>query len=474
MEDAISNLSYPRVIPHTIGLVAEQLFQDIPQVELLQWLARGSLKQNLCRAIRLWVWLNTLYGESKYRLPLAESFTFADWRDNFFTPTHTKGEEIPKLHDANCPCAKTTAEWLFDAKTGILETEWKRSLISHTAIDTSLLDELLQRRLFGLTRRSLQGDLEILAELGWLVYQKNKYYPVHEFPSHPTNIPQEPTAAKLGAYEWNFLHPDLAAIAQNHSQQIDGVQRFFLKLDYVIPYATIDQVDNWQYELKELWAKKIVPPIKLTYDSARVGNSVNCIVYPVCIYYVQRAVYLCAFGESPDRKTDWYNFRLDRIQRMTPLEWKHPVIPQPLRQCYQTSTLPSPDDIAVQLSQAWGFDFYLPKRLMLLRFQREYHDLYIKDTFRHETFESITYQQTQHLITQEVPQFIQQQSLLEIIAHRSQQDAYYRVYYRHRDNNVVMRLRAWRPQCEVLLPWDLRQNMKSEVQQEAQLYDYGF
>ncbi|MDF5715023.1 MAG: TIGR03985 family CRISPR-associated protein [Rhizonema sp. NSF051] len=463
--------------------MAEQLFQDIPQVELLQWLARGSLKQNLCRAIRLWVWLNTLYGESKYRLPLPEPFTFADWRDNFFTPTHTKGEEIPKLHDANCPCAKTTAEWLFDAKTGILETEWKRSLISHTAIDTSLLDELLQRRLFGLTRRSLQGDLEILAELGWLVYQKNKYYPVHQFPSHPTNIQPEPTAAKLGAYEWNFLHPDLAAMsddkplrvyAQNHSQQIDGVQRFFLKLDYVIPSATIDQVDNWQYELKELWAKKIVPPIKLTYDSARVGNTVDCIVYPVCIYYVPQAVYLCAFGESPDRKTDWYNFRLDRIQRMTPLEWKHPLIPQLLRQGYQTCTLPSPDDIAVQLSQAWGFDFYLPKRLILLRFQRDYHDLYIKDTFRHETFESITYQQTQHLITQEVPQLIQQQSLLEILAHRSQQDAYYRLDYRHRDNNVIMRLRAWRPQCEVLLPWDLRQNMKSELQQEAQLYDLGF
>nr|WP_202895729.1 TIGR03985 family CRISPR-associated protein [Iningainema tapete] len=438
---------------------------------MLQWLARGSLKQNLNRAIRLWVWLRTLYGDDKNNLLLAESFTFADWRNAFFTATHPKGEAIPKLHDANCPCAKTTAEWLFNAQTGMNEVEWKRSLISHTNIDTSLLNKLLQQRLFGITRRSLQGDLEILAELGWLVYQNQKYYRVDELPSRPTNIQEEPTTAKLGIYEWNFLHPDLAAIAQNHAQQIDGVQRFFLKLDYVIPHATIDQVDNWQYELKELWAKKIVPPINLTYNSARVGNTVDCIVYPVCIYYVQRAVYLCAFGESPDRQTDWYNFRLDRIQQMTPLQWKHSAIPLPLRQCYQKASLPSPDYIAVQLSQAWGFDFYLPKRLMLLRFEREYHDRYIRDTFRHETFEPITYQQAQRLITREVSQ---QQSLLEILAHCSQQDAYYRVYYRHKDNNVVMRLRAWRPQCEVLLPWDLRQIIAKEVQQEAQLYNIGF
>lgn len=40
----------------------EQIFIDTPQIELLQWLARGSLKQNLLRAIRLWVWLRSLYG----------------------------------------------------------------------------------------------------------------------------------------------------------------------------------------------------------------------------------------------------------------------------------------------------------------------------------------------------------------------------------------------------------------------------
>lgn len=55
--------------------MAEQLFRDTPSVELLQWLARGSLKQNLARAVRLWVWLRLLYGDESERLDLPDSFT---------------------------------------------------------------------------------------------------------------------------------------------------------------------------------------------------------------------------------------------------------------------------------------------------------------------------------------------------------------------------------------------------------------
>ncbi len=50
----------------------------------------------------------------------------------------------------------------------------------------------------------------------------------------------------------------------------------------------------------------------------------------------------------------------------------------------------------------------------------------------------------------------------------------YQVYYRDGDTNVGLRLRAWRPKSEVLLPWELRQTIAKEVRQEAQLYDLGF
>lgn len=449
----------------------ELVFQDVPQVELLQWLARGSLKQNLLRAIRLWVWLRSLYGDNQERIILDDCFSYADWRNAFFSPTHPKGEQIPHIHDSHCFCAKTTAEWLFNEKTRIVPSQWQELLLTHTGIKKSKLNEILKQRLFGVTRRSLQGDLEILAKLGWLIYKNENYYRVSQFPLRPVTSTNETESSKMSAYELNFLHPDLVEIAQNHSQKINDIQRFFLQLDYVIPSSTIDLVSNWQDELRQLWAKTPVPPIKLIYDSARIGDFVTCVVYPVCIYYMQRAVYLCAYGESPDRQTDWYNFRLDRIQDITSLEWDNPQIPQNLQQHYPKLSLLSPDYIAEEMSNAWGFDFYLPSSLMLLRFDRDYNDRYIQNTIRHETFKAINYQQAQNLILRRVSQPQHQQSLLKILKNRSSQDAYYQVYYRHSDNGIMMRLRAWRPKCEVIFPYELRQSIASDVAKESQLYE---
>ncbi|MBD2494470.1 TIGR03985 family CRISPR-associated protein [Nostoc sp. FACHB-280] len=449
--------------------MSELVFQDLPQVDLLQWLARGSLKQKLLRTIRLWVWLRSLYGGHQERLMLNDGFTYAEWRDAFFSPTHTKGEEIPHLHDSRCACAKTTAQWLFNENTGIVAHQWQESIIAHTDITKPKLDKVLQQRLFAVTRRSLHGDLQTLVSLNWLIYQNDKYYRVSEFPSRPM------LAKADNNYELNFLHEDLVGFAENHSQKINGVQRFFLKLDYITPRSNLDAVDDWQHQLRELWTKTLVPPIKLTYNSAKAGSKIDCIVYPVCIYYIQRAVYLCAYGESPDVQNQWYNFRLDHIQKMHPLSWDHAQIPANLRQDYQRHTLPTPDYVALEMSKAWGFDFYLPAQLMLLRFDREFGDRYVKGTERHETFQAISYQQAQNLIKQKVTQPQQQKALLKILANRSPADAYYQVFIRYqdaknRDNNVMMRLRAWRPKCEVIFPYELRQSIAADVAQEFQLY----
>lgn len=444
-----------------------QLFCDRPHVELLQWLARGSLKQNLPRAIRLWAWLHALYGNDKDCLQLSEQFTFADWRDAFFSPTHSRGEAVPDLHDPGCACARTTAAWIFNSAVGVPEPEWRQSLQQHDAIPNPTLDELLKRRLFAVTRRSLYGDLQILTKLGWLKRRGKHYHRVHDLPTRPIDKSLEP--ARLSAYALNFLHPDLETIAHSHSRQVGGIQRFFLQVDYIIPPSTLDRVDDWQDKLKHLWEQTPVPAVRLTYNSARLGLF-ECIVYPVCIYYVQRAVYLCAFGQNPARQGDWYNYRLDRIQQLTPLEWKDSSIPQPLLQRHHQATLPCPDYIEDQMAKAWGFDFYLPSILMLLRFDREFHERYIRDTFRHVTFEPVSYQQAERLIRQRTQQPQQQQALLTVLHSRPPQDAYYCVYYREGDTNVGLRLRAWRPKGEVLLPWELRQSIAKEVETEFQLY----
>ncbi|MBD2313182.1 TIGR03985 family CRISPR-associated protein [Desertifilum sp. FACHB-1129] len=441
----------------------DPLFIEPPRVELLQGLARGSLKQNLPRAIRLWVWLRFLYGEEGLQTAFPDEFSFADWRTTFFTDTHPANEGIPPQHDRHCRCAKTTTEWLFTPQAGISQAEWCQTLQQQDALPNNI-EDILQARLFGVTRRSLYEDLRILTKLGWVQRKRQKYRLVEEFPTSAWQVKLSTSA---------IVHPDLAAIADHLSQQINGKQRFFLHVDYVVPHDAIDRVDNWQAQLRQIWETHPIPPLLVTYTSPRVHKDFQCILYPVCIYYVQRATYLCAWGEVPNERSDvmdWRNYRLDRIQQIEGLNWEDPRVPQPMRQAFDKKTLPVPEWIQERMAEAWGFDFYQPDALLLLRFDRDFHAGYVRDTVRHETFKQVNYTQVQRLIQQNVCEPEQQQALLQLWQARSPQDAYYTARYRQGDLNVLLRLRAWRPRMEVILPWSLRQQMAAEVAQEQQLY----
>jgi CRISPR-associated protein (TIGR03985 family) len=439
------------------------LFEDPPQIELLQWLARGSLKQNLLRSVRLWVWLQSLYGSTP--VELNDPFTYAQWRDAFFSAGHPSGEAVPELHDAACACARTTAEWLFSSsQKGLSATTWQQSLQQHTGIGTNQLQPWMQKRLFGITRRSLFADLQILTELGWLTCEGSSYYRVQVLPNRPL-VQEQFVSDRVGLYELGFLNPNLETIAQSLSQPIAGVQRFYLEVDYIIG-QTQRQVERWLEMFRAIWETDQVPPVQLTYRSARFGQ-VDCVIYPVCIYYVQRAIYLCGFGQTPSGGGDWYNYRLDKIEQVTPLNWHDTNLPNGLKQRQQT--LPKPDYISLQMQKAWGFDFYLPAMPMLLRFERTFHDRYIQGTFRHQTFKQLSPSQVKQMI-QACGNAEEQQALLTIVQSRSTTDAYYGVMYRAGDTNVELRLRAWRPKVEVLLPWKLRQQIRAEVAQEQVFY----
>ncbi|MFB2967481.1 TIGR03985 family CRISPR-associated protein [Aerosakkonema sp. BLCC-F183] len=463
-------------------------WNEPPRVELLQWLARGDLKQRLLQAVRLWVWLHFLYGEAGIKLNLPENFTYPEWRDAFFTATHTREEEIPALHDPKCRCAKTVAAWLFGSDFNLTQSKWKgelgkpevqekersfeQSLREHHLLPDNLKELLHDTRLFGLTRRSLYGDLQVLIEIGWLKRQGNRYYRVKKYPRTPSSI--QKSDSRLIAYNLDFLtQPDLAAIADNLSTRLNGQQRFFIHLEYVIPQDSIDRVEEWQAQLRELWQQEVVPPILLSYESAVWQTTLSVVVYPVCIYYYQRGPYLCAFGEVPQDesgKLDFRNYRLDRIQDSIPLSWDDPQVPVALKRRYQKKTLPIPDDIQLAIAEVWGFDYYQPPQLLLLRFDREWDNRYIRNTMRHATFARVAYQEVERLIRQNL-KGEQQQKMLNIWRKCSPQDAYYQAQYRQGDPNVMQRLRAWRPNVEILLPVELREQAKREVEKEWKIYE---
>lgn len=437
-----------------------------PDLELLRWLTRGSLKQNLLRAIRLWVWLRLLYGGNQ---SLPDAFTFADCRHLFFSASHPKGEQIPERHDPDCLCARPTREWLFGTETGLSETEWQQDLQQYEKLPKRDLQKLLDKRLFAVTRRSLSADLQELAKLGWLEYseQDRRYRRVAQFPDYPVAKPLERLTTAPVVDSLQFLQPDLGAIAQNHAANVRGIQRFFLHLDYIIPSDKLDDVDDWQEMLRQVWEQDPIPPLQLIYQSARRQTTFATIVYPVCIYYAQRSVYLCGF--NPELEQQWYNFRLDRIQQCYQVDWADAVVPSTLSCCYQKGMLPDPSYVQIELDKAWGFDFYLPLRQMILRFNRNFHDRYIAGTFRHSTFHSIDRSTVTRLIRQHQDP-LQHKALMQILELRPKVDRYYQVCYRDGDPNVQHRLRAWRPHVEVLLPWSLRREIAQEVWTELQFY----
>lgn len=473
--------------------IAQAFWQESPSIPLLQWLVRGSLKQNFLQAIRLWVWLHLLYGEAGDPLLLPETFSYADWRDRFFTSSHPTGEAKPSLHDRTCPCTKLTAAWLFHPNLALTQAQWQadqrtksaqqqtqeqrdrlhQSLLDHDLLPPNLDHLLFDTALFGLTRRTLSSDLHHLATIGWLSTQGNKFQKVASWPDHPrAGIPDR---APHGSELAFFTQPDLAAIADHFSRPFQGHPRFFVHVDYVISQNKLDRVDDWQALLADVWQQTPIPPLHLHYQGAGETQSCPLVVYPVCIYYYRRGPYLCAYGQVPDAAKsalNWRNYRLDRILAIKPLLWTDADVPRQLYQHHQKQTLPTPEVIETAMDDAWGFDYYQPRQLLLLRFDREWDDRYIRDTLRHTTFRKVPYRQVQLLICQNLTGKHQEQAL-HLWQQRSPNDAYYQAYYRQNDPNVLQRLRAWRPHVEVLLPWELRQRIAQEVMQEIQLYENG-
>ncbi|MEB3232860.1 MAG: TIGR03985 family CRISPR-associated protein [Leptolyngbyaceae bacterium] len=471
----------------------QTIWQDAPTIPLLQWLVRGSLQQHLPQAVRLWVWLHLLYGALAIRLSLPEPFTYADWRDAFFQDGHPTGETKPPLHSHCCPCAKTMAAWLFAPSLTDTQPDWEvyqgnpdhassvpkvvaqfqQELSQHHALPKNIAAILHDQRLFGVTRRTLANDLQILTEIHWLRRVDKAFYRVEEWPNRPLATSTEITTPNLVTHDLAFLtQPDLAAIADSLSNDIQGERRFFVHVDYVVAQPWIDQVDEWQAQLRSIWQQSPIPPLAVCYQSAGATNASMLVLYPVCIYYYRRGPYLCGYGQIPGKSRDelgWRNYRLDRIQAIDSLGWDDPLVPASLYEGFRTQTLPSAERIQTWMAEAWGFDYYQPARTLLLRFDQGWNQKYICNSLRHETFEPIEYGAIAPLIEQEL-MGMERKYGLELWRSRSPDDAYYRAVYRQDDPNVHQRIRAWRPHVEVLLPWELRQQMTIEIQQETEFY----
>lgn len=366
---------------------------------------------------------------------------------------------------------------------------------SLSGLSPALVEHQLTTYPFATVHRTLRDDLKHLAALGWLRSLgrgKFKTTAPAQWPLPPKAIAPECPESGLSSRDiWSLLHilepiaflqPQLAVVIDTLWKQAahqprgittDVPQRVFVHLDYIVPDEVQDLADQHQVDIETLWHQPDGGVIQFDNWSARQQQLSRVTVYPVCFHYARRAKYLSAFGETPEGSLGWHNYRLDRIRspRLRVLPWGDPAVPEILKRLRHTGDLPTPIQVQAALDEAWGFNFYLPKALLLLRFPPEFARWYVQDTLRHPTFAAVEYKELPGLIEAEVLEQAARRALLAIVAQRPSTDAYYWGYMRVGDINVTMRLRDWRPMGEVIAPLGVRQQMVAEARAELERYE---
>ncbi len=489
----------------------------MPKLELfpcfliLQRLADGSLNQshNLITAMRRWVLINWFYGEESKNIGYNQNggLTFNEWSECFFSQDlfkleasfqsgHPlgrlleKNDEILKPHHPLCPCYKTTVDWLRFYNINV--DDWLEDLQKNIYISQPTITKVIRGRLCAKVRKTLQADINFLivkeclkSEIS-LSHKQNVIYKVERLPdwiftrvskqANSTAILPELNSTECADLAQaldmlSFLDPKLAPIADKLSPEVYGTRRVFLHVDYILPENIQFNVDNLQESLQENWRSQEIKPVSLNYASVRCGDK-KCLVYPVCIYYAQRAKYLCAYGLNPNGDVDWYIYRLERIKLLSFVNWSDKIIPPQLLDKYLKKQLPEPKDVQREMKSAWGIEMNKPTQLMLLRFNRAYHQSYIQNTFRHETFTWIKSPAKLAEIINYYTNNSHEAKLLHAILNKYPNDAYYTVMYRANDNNIIMRLLAWGANVEVLFPIDLRERIAKNIREAYQFYEF--
>ncbi len=476
-------------------------FDYPPTLAVLQVLSAGQLASRWQRSLRLWWLLRSLYGrESLWSASLPHPFRYRDLRAKLFAPTHGIADQAAaaslgeNCQGGRCLCQRSLVT-LLEAAASLDWEDWKTAMAHQTGMSLSDWEQVMLQAPFAVGHRSIRDDLKALVEMGWLQRTgRGQFARVAPVNWPPLPVPNASLTAPLFSMgeTWDllkvleeiaFVQPQLSVVIDRLWQRVtqptagrlpssgEKEKRIFIHLDYILSPELQEQVDNLQYDIEQLWQQPDGGVIQFELWMARQERQATVTVYPVCLHYARRAKYLSAYGVDPEGQIAWHNYRLDRIvsERVKVLPWADSQVPPALMAMKKRGQLPTPDYVEGQLAEAWGFNFYLPKAWLLMRFSPWFARGYVDNTDRHPTFARVKHGELRSLIIQHVPS--EQQALVQqVVAARSSQDVYYAGWVRLGDINGVMRLRDWRPQGEVIAPWPLRQQMWEEAQQEVATY----
>jgi CRISPR-associated protein (TIGR03985 family) len=453
-------------------------FSHKPTPEYLSLLVGSRLKDKevIKKAVRMWYilsriecdlgnraltssgWINSIYTFGANSQPTLN--------DLFSVEVDGKKEKMPIREDGYIS-SKKISELLFPIESTRADEwqEWKKSLNTYQNLFVTknkqqpewLLDDLEP---FYITERTAKDTLKALRSNPMVGFNhENKYVYLEgevEVEKDTENYQFSDATIEFDSYLELFSNP------------LEEVTRFYIYTDYKDLPSKKEKIPYIQDKLKTIWQNGKAMPVELTYSSASKGQYQK-IVYPLVIYYHQRGFYLCAYdGIKDNRESSWYNYRIDRIEEINILDWEDCRISESIRKkCLRTSDILLIEETACEIEAAYGFDFYQPKEQMVLRFEKNFHDRYIKTTLRHERLKKIDVETVRRLINRkDCNNFVLLKTRIEEFA----QDPYYAMPYRINDNTVIMRLRAWGQNVEVLSPPELRDRMRDDIQKNWSMY----
>ncbi|MBR8829488.1 MAG: TIGR03985 family CRISPR-associated protein [Gomphosphaeria aponina SAG 52.96 = DSM 107014] len=466
-------------------------FPAMPKPEFLQSIIHGSLteKSNFNKAIRSWVILSSLYlieDDNKANFNIDESGFFqpAYWVKNVYFDTGKLDEnEQPITYHLADFNKISTKEWLFNNNKEE-EISWGEYFKSLYNIDEKKLNKLLDAPYPFDTKdnvkkesyeRNIRNGFDTLAEKGWL--QKTGTKNQTKYKKQPDEVWQKlinpVSSSTIITPSGETFTNELTTFFEKFNEPINNIQRFFVDVEYLVSSKKSARIQGLQNQLLEIWKKKSIPPVKLTYRSAKLYNDeVETIAIPICFYYIKRAPYLFAYGQTPidEDKLSLYDYRIDKIISLEELTWKDNIIPPELKSHWEKEKIPTPETITYDMLAALGNDCYQPQKDMIIRFHRYFHNLYMEGTKRESLYTEINVNFVKNHIKIANIKPEEKQLLLDRVE-ANQNDIYCKVPYRLNDNNVIMRLRAWGYNVEVLLPFDLRKRLAEDAQKTWKLYN---
>lgn len=435
---------------------------------------KDQKRNTLRKAIRLWYTLQQLPAFIQQQQ--SPQFTDREWRSHLYLDASNDRDSHPKKL-ADCISTKTILQIFFgnSPQQQSRWEDWGKKLAAYyypkygQTEMRNYLKEIQSLLPFDVTGKTILNDMEFLSKIGYLQKLDGSEFKLVEQLDETKSESSTPNYL-LDLDSSIFLAEDFNSYQESFAVPIRGIQRFYIHADY--RSTGQDYSIAVQKRLQQIWEQPKTPPVALKYSSASQGKYC-AIVYPLLIHYYQRAFYLCAYTQQGSTKEGWHNYRIDRIQNIKILKWSDVSVTAELAKFSDGDDQEEITKIQDDWDDAYGCDFYQPSKTMLLRFNRDFHDRYIQKTFRHSTFKEVAPDKIRKLLQELTQKHNNPVAEMEVALQRFQAnplDAYYKMTYRTHDHSVLMRLRAWSPNTEVLFPLDLRQRMAADLYQAASFY----